>query len=128
MILAPVLSVADTVVGSPVTVRLIGMLDRVLIESFSDACAGLFAPGGRTLIVLVRDLTVMRDESLDRFLALLGAYEEAGHRVFVNGTPAWRKMTAARGLRFAESSAIDGRSTRRQVIICHSMDRRAGAA
>ena len=128
MILAPVVSVAGNLIAAPVTLRLIGTLDRVLIESFSDACAGLAAPGGRTLIVNVRDLTVLRDENLDRFFALLQAYEAAGHRVCVDGTPAWRRISTARGASFAASSAVDVRTTRRQVIICHSVDKRAGAA
>ncbi len=128
MILSPVVSVTRKTVDSPVTVRLIGVLDRVLIESFADACTGLAATGGRTLIVLVRDLAVMRDESLDRFLKILTAYQAAGHRVFINGTPAWRKITAERGAQFQASTESEGQTTRRQVIICHSMDKRAGAA
>jgi hypothetical protein len=77
---------------------------------------------------LVRDLVAMRDESLDRFLAVLDAYRRAGHRVFINSTPTWRKIVRGRSPRFEDSAIADGRSTRRQLIICHSTDKRAGAA
>jgi hypothetical protein len=107
---------------------LIGILDRVLIESIGDAFAGLTTPGRRTLIVRVRDLVAMRDESLDRFLALLDAYRAAGNRVFIDATPAWRKIVRGRNPRFDESSLAERPGVRRQIIICHSTDRRAGAA
>jgi hypothetical protein len=128
MILAPVLPVAANAFDTPVTIRLIGILDRTLIESFTDAFAGLTAPGKRTLIIVVRDLLAMRDESLDRFLATLEAYRAAGHRVLVDATPTWRKIVRGRGPIFDESSTVDGPSARRQIIICHSVDKRAGAA
>jgi hypothetical protein len=111
-----------------VTLRLIGILDRVLIESISDAIAGLTAPGRRTLVVVVRDLVVMRDESLDRFLATLEAFRTAGNQVFIDSTPTWRKVVRGRGTQFEDSSGSEGRSARRQVIICHSLDKRAGVA
>jgi hypothetical protein len=128
MILAPVMPVAPKSIDTPVTVRLIGILDRALIESFADAFTGLTAPGKRTLIVLVRDLVAMRDDSLDRFLATLEAYRAAGHRVFVESTPSWRKTVRGLGAAFEPIPPDEGRTTRRQIIICHSMDRRVGAA
>jgi anti-anti-sigma regulatory factor len=128
MILTPVLPVGTNSTDAPVTVRLIGMLDRVLIESFTDTTAGLAAGGSRTLIILVRDLVVMRDDSLDRFLATLDAYRAAGHRVFIDGSPSWRKTLRGLGARFEQSSPTHERSARRQVIICHSMEKRSGAA
>jgi hypothetical protein len=127
MILAPVLPVNASTLDTPVTVRLIGILDRVLIESFTDACAGLTATGRRTLIFLVRDLVAMRDESLDRFLATLQAYRSAGHGVYVEATPTWRKTVRGRGPLFDESNRVVGLSARRQIIICHSADKRGGA-
>jgi hypothetical protein len=128
MILTPVAPAVPSACETTVTVRLIGILDRVLIESISDAFAGLTAPGRRTLVVLVRDLVAMRDESLDRFLALLDAYRTAGNRVFIDGTPTWRKTVRGRGPNFEESTLIAESSVRRQIIICHSADKRAGAA
>jgi anti-anti-sigma regulatory factor len=128
MILTPVLPVPANDIDTPITVRLIGILDRVLIESFTDTFAGLAAGGSRTLIVLVRDLVVMRDDSLNRFLATLDAYRAAGHRVFIDGSPTWRKTVRGMGPHFEPSDPAHGRSARRQVIICHSMDKRSGAA
>jgi hypothetical protein len=128
MILAPVLPAAANTCETPVTLRLIGILDRVLIESISDAIAGLTAPGRRRLIVVVRDLVAMRDESLDRFLATLSAFRSAGNEVFIDSTPTWRKTVRGRGPSFDDAGVAEGRSARRQVIICHSLDKRAGAA
>jgi hypothetical protein len=128
MILAPLAPHAPNARDTTVTVRLIGILDRVLIESISDAVAGLTATGRRTFIVLVRDLVAMRDESLDRFLATLDAYRAAGHNVFIDSTPAWRKIVGRRTPQFERSAPVDDRGARRQIIICHSLDRRAGAA
>ncbi len=128
MILAPVLPVTPTVVDTPVTIRLIGTLDRILIENFNDAFVGLAAPGKRTLIVMVRDLVAFRDESLDRFLATLEAYRAAGHRVVIDSTPAWRKIVRGRDRNFEQSTPVEGARARRQIIICHSLDKRAGAA
>jgi len=128
MILTPVLPVAAKDVDAPVTVRLIGILDRVLIESFTDTFAGLASAGSRKLIVSVRDLVVMRDDSLNRFLATLDAIRAAGHDVYIDGTPTWRKVVRGLSARFEPSSPADGKSARRQVIICHSMEKRSGAA
>jgi hypothetical protein len=128
MILAPVALMPQQTRETPITIRLIGILDRSLLESFSDAFAGLTAPGRRTLIVLVRDLVVMRDESLERFLTTLERFRAAGNRVCIESTPAWRKIVRGRQTQFEESTSIQGRSARRQVIICHSVDKRIGAA
>jgi hypothetical protein len=128
MILAPVLPVVPTVIDTPVTIRLIGTLDRILVENFNDAFLGLAAPGKRTLIVMVRDLVVLRDENLDRFLATLESYRAAGHRVVIDSTPTWRKIVRGRDRGFEQSTPIDGVRARRQIIICHSLDKRAGAA
>jgi hypothetical protein len=128
MIPAPVVPVSPASFETPVTLRLIGTLDRVLIENISDAIAGLTAPGRRTLVVLVRDLVVMRGESLDRFLTMLDAYRAAGNRVFIDATPAWRKIVRGSGPKFEDSALTDGLTARRQIIICHSIDKRAGAA
>jgi hypothetical protein len=128
MILAPVLPAAASALDTPVAVRLIGILDRVLIDSFTDAFANMTSPGKRTLVVLVRDLVAMRDDSLDRFLATLEAYRAAGHRVFIAATPTWRKIVRGRGPCFDESTPVDVKTARRQIIICHSTDKRSGAA
>jgi hypothetical protein len=128
MILAPVLPVAERTIETPVTIRLIGILDRALLESFADAFAGLTAPGRRTLIVLVRDLVVMKDESLERFLKTLEQFRAAGNTVCIETTPTWRKILRGRGQHFEASTAVQGRSARRQLIICHSVDKRVGAA
>jgi hypothetical protein len=128
MILAPVAPVAPMACDAPITIRLIGMLDRVLIESTSDAFAGLTAAGGRTLIVRVRDIIAMRDESLDRFLALLDGYRSAGNRVLIESTPTWRKVVRGLTPQFAESTPAQNLNARRQIIICHSVDKRVGAA
>jgi hypothetical protein len=129
MILTPVFpAAAADASDTAVTLRLIGTLDRVLIESISDAIAGLTAPGRRTLIVVVRDLVAMRDESLDRFLATLDAFRAAGNRVFIDATPTWRKVVRGREPSFEASTSVEERSSRRQVIICHSLEKRAGAA
>jgi hypothetical protein len=125
MILAPV---AERSAETPVTVRLIGILDRTLLESFADAFTGLTAPGRRTLIVLVRDLVVMHDDSLDRFLATLERFRAAGNTVCIETTPTWRKMLRGRAEKFEASTPVQGRSARRQLIICHSADKRVGAA
>ncbi len=127
MILAPVISAAGQTLDTPVTVRLIGILDRVLVESLANACAGLTVSGRRTLVILVRDLEAARDENLDRLLATLQAYRSAGHRVFIEATPAWRKMVRGRGGNIDESTDFDGRASRRQIIICHSSDKRGAA-
>jgi hypothetical protein len=128
MILAPVLPVGANALETPVAVRLIGILDRKLIDSFAEAFGGVAASGKRTLVVLVRDLVAMRGESLDRFLATLDAYRAAGHRVRIAATPAWRKIVRGRGPSFEESSSLEVRNARRQIIICHSTEKRAGAA
>jgi hypothetical protein len=128
MILAPVVPVAERTSDTPVTIRLIGILDRALLESFADAFSGLTAPGRRTLIVLVRDLVVMRDDSLERFLATLERFRAAGNTVCIETTPAWRKILRGRAEQFEASTPVQGRSARRQLIICHSVDKRVGAA
>jgi anti-anti-sigma regulatory factor len=125
MILAPA---APNACETSIRVRPIGVLDRVLVESISDAFAGLTAPGNRTLIVMVRDLVAMGDASLDRFLAMLDAFRTAGNRVLIDATPTWRKMVRGRGPQFEEVTAAKGLGARRQIIICHSSDKRAGAA
>ena len=128
MILAPVVPVAERTAEPPVTVRLIGILDRAFLESFADAFAGLTAAGRRTLIVLVRDLVVMHDESLERFLTTLEGFRTAGNTVCIETTPAWRKILRGRSGQFDVSTPVLGRSARRQLIICHSVDKRVGAA
>jgi len=129
MILAPVLPVPTRVVATPVTIRLIGTLDRVLIGNFTEAFEGLTTAGSRTFIVMVRDLVVLRDECLDRFLATLDAYVLAGHRVIVDATPSWRKAVRGRSVAFEQGAPHDDVRSRRQLIICHSLDKRtAGAA
>jgi anti-anti-sigma regulatory factor len=128
MILAPVPPVAERTLPTPVTIRLIGILDRALLESFADAFSGLTAPGQRTLIVLVRDLSVMNDDSLDRFLATLERFRAAGNTICIDTTPAWRKIMRGRAKQFEASTPMQGRSARRQLIICHSVDKRTGAA
>ena len=106
MILAAALPVVERSSPTPVTIRLIGILDRALLESFADAFAGLTAPGSRTLIVLVRDLIVMHEDNLNRFLATLERFRAAGNDVCIETTPAWRRILRAIGwiresLRFA---------------------------
>jgi hypothetical protein len=128
MILAPAVPVAELTGQSPVAIRLIGVLDRALLESFADAFSGLTAPGRRTLIVLLRDLVVIHDDNLDRFLATLDRFRAAGNTVCVETTPTWRKILRGRAEQFDSSTSIQGRSARRQLIICHSADKRAGAA
>ncbi len=128
MILAPSVPVVEPTLAPPVTVRLIGILDRSLLESFTDAFTGLTAPGRRKLIVLVRDLVAMNDGCLDRFLATLERFQAAGNAVSIETTPSWRKILRGRGAQFEESTPLYGRSARRQLIICHSVDKRAGAA
>jgi hypothetical protein len=128
MILAPLLPVGANVLETPVAVRPIGILDRFLIESFAEAFGNLAALGKRTIVVLVRDLIAMRGESLDRFLAILDEYRAAGHRVRIAATPAWRKIVRGRGPSFDESTPLEVRNARRQIIICHSTDKRVGAA
>jgi len=128
MILAAALPVVERSSPTPVTIRLIGILDRALLESFADAFAGLTAPGSRTLIVLVRDLIVMHEDNLNRFLATLERFRAAGNDVCIETTPAWRRILRGRAEQFAASTPLQGRSARRQLIICHSVDKRAGAA
>jgi len=128
MILAPVVPVAERTQQTPVTIRLIGILDRSLLESFADAFAGLTAPGCRTLVVLVRDLVVMHDDGLNRFLATLERFRAAGNTVCIETNPTWRKLLRGRAEQFEASTPAQGRSARRQLIICHSADKRVGAA
>ena len=128
MILTPASPVAAQLAETPVAVRLIGMLDRDLVDSLSEAFAALAVGGRRTLIVVVRDLVLLRDEHLERFLGMLDAWSAAGHRILVDGSAAWRKVVRGLGARFEASTPALGRSARRQVIICHSLEKRRGAA
>ncbi len=114
----------ENAVAAPIAIRLIGVLDRVLIESFSDACAGLAATGRRTFIVALRDLTAMKDESLTRFIATLEALRDGGHDVRISGRPGWRKLFRPAGAAFADAGDL-GSVARRQIIIAQSSGRRS---
>jgi len=121
MIMAPVPLADGSTVGSPIAVRLIGVLDRTLIEAFTESCAGLMVVGRRTLVVSVRDVLAMRDDSLRRFIATLGAYRAAGHEVRIEGNPTWAKLFREAGVSFPGAAEGDERATRRQIIIAHSL-------
>jgi hypothetical protein len=127
MILAPVPLADGTTVGTPIAVRLIGVLDRTLIEAFSESCAGLMVVGRRTLIVSIRDVLAMRDDSLRRFIATLDAYRVAGHDVRVDGNATWTKLFREASTSFPGPAGGDDRATRRQIIIAHSLVNAKGA-
>ena len=127
MILAPVTSVHGFKPDAPMTFRLIGVLDRVLVESFTDACAGMLVTGPRTLIVSLRETLATRDESLTRFVAMLAAYQIAGHNVMLDINRGWARLLGDSALMFARASDADFRDARRGFILAHSTDRRAGA-
>jgi hypothetical protein len=112
----------------PVAVRLIGVLDRVVIDAFGDVCDELIASGRRTLIVSVRDLQASRDVHLSAFCARLEACSAAGFDVRIAGTPIWTKLLQERNLRYRAADPDVQRSARRQTIIAHTAPKRAGAA
>lgn len=123
--LAPV-AIPDRVAsGTPVCIRMIGTLDRVLVEAFTDACAGLFSVGRRTLIVSLRDVVALRDENFKRFAATLVAYQKAGHEILLGGSRAALKSLREAGVDIQRSGEDDDRAARRQVIIAYSGERRA---
>jgi hypothetical protein len=121
MILSPVPPAFGPSVNAPITVRLIGSLDRTLVESFTDCCSGLMVVGRQTLFVSLRDVLTMRDENLTRFIATLEAYRVAGHDVRIDGGPVWTKLLREAGLVFEPVVEGDEKATRRQVIIAHSL-------
>jgi len=112
---------------SPVAVRLIGILDRPLVESFADASGGMLVTGPRTLVVNVVDAHAVRDESFRRFVALLEGYRAAGHDVRVHVNAAWRKLLRTHRAFFTEADPDVQRATRRQIIIAQTTEKRAGA-
>jgi len=112
--------------GSPVAVRLIGILDRPLVESFSDASAGMLVTGPRTMVVNVVDTHAVRDESFRRFVALLEGYRAAGHDIRLHVNAAWRKLLRTHRAFFTEVDADVHKATRRQVIIAQTTEKRAG--
>ncbi|GAC1409234.1 MAG: hypothetical protein NVSMB64_17950 [Candidatus Velthaea sp.] len=128
MILTPVASAYGRAVQTPFTVRLIGVLDRVLVEQFTDACAGLLHSGPRTLVVSLRDTLAMRDESLRRFVQMLVAYRAAGHRVLIEANAGWNRLLRESGAAFSQPDDTDYRAARRGVILAHSTERRSGLA
>ena len=125
MMLAPV-AIPDRVAsGTPVCVRLIGTLDRALVEGFSDACAGLVSVGRRTLVVSLRDVVALNDENFARFAATLAAYQRVGHEIRLAGSGAWLKSLREAGVAVTKRQDGDARSARRQIIIASSGGRRA---
>ncbi|MFN2461955.1 MAG: hypothetical protein ABR591_14960 [Candidatus Velthaea sp.] len=128
MILASVPFVEGSTAGTPIAVRVIGVLDRALVETFTDSCPGLLASGRRTLILFLNDVVAMRDESLRRFVATLEAYRTAGHTVLVAHNPSWSRLFRHCGTQFRPPAAGDAAGTRRQLIIAQSSERRTGAA
>ncbi len=112
--------------GAPVAVRMIGILDRPLVESFSDACAGMLVTGPRTLVVNVVDTHAVRDESFRRFVAQLEGFRAAGHDIRLHVHAAWRKLLRAHRAFFTEVDADVHKATRRQVIIAQTTEKRAG--
>jgi len=112
---------------SPVAVRMIGILDRPLVESFADASAGMLVTGPRTLVVNVVDTHAVRDESFRRFVALLEGHRAAGNDVRLQLNAAWRKLLRAHRAFFTEVDADIQRATRRQIIIAQTTEKRVGA-
>ena len=125
MMIAPVVRVdgAELSQVQPVAVRLIGVLDRVLIERFTDACNGLFTVGRAQLIVALRDLVPVQRVSIERLIETLKAYRDAGHDVSVTMNPVWRRLLRDAKVTLAESVHL-GHGTRRQIIVAHSVDPR----
>lgn len=126
MALASVPIARPQTVGTPIAVRLIGILDRPLIESFANASAGVLIGGPRTLIVNVGDAHAMHDESFRRFVAVLESYRAAGHDIRLTLNAAWRKLMREHRAFFSEVDADVQRATRRQLIIAQTTERRAG--
>lgn len=112
--------------GSPVAVRMIGILDRPLVESFADASSGMLVTGPRTLVVNVVDTHAVRDESFRRFVALLESYRAAGHDVRLHVNAAWRKLLRTHRAFFTEVDPLVHKATRRQIIIAQTTEKRAG--
>lgn len=125
MMIAPVALPDRIARGAPVSVRMIGTLDRVLVEAFADACAGLFCVGRRTLIVSIRHVVMMHDENLERFAATLRAYRVAGHEILLDGPASLLKSLREAGVEVVKADGSMDRAIRRQIIIAHSSDRRA---
>jgi hypothetical protein len=123
MMIAPVVQVdgAEISQAQPIAVRLIGVLDRVLIDRFTDACTGLFAAGRATIVVALRDLVPVQRPSIERLITTLKAYRDAGHYVSVTTNPMWRRMLREADATLLESVGL-GLGTRRQIIIAHSVD------
>jgi anti-anti-sigma regulatory factor len=121
MILAPIPQAFGSIEAVPIAVRLIGSLDRTLIEAFTESCSGLMVTGRQTLIISLGDVLAMRDDNLRRFIATLDAYQLAGHIIFVDGNASWAKHFREFGVEFAAAGEGAGRTTRRQVIIAHSL-------
>jgi len=113
-------------IGSPVAVRMIGILDRPLVESFADASSGMLVTGPRTLVVNLVDAHAVRDESFRRFVALLEGYRVAGHDIRLHLNAAWRKLLRTHRAFFSEADPDVHRATRRQIIIAQTTERRAG--
>ncbi len=126
MALATVPVALPQTAGSPVAVRLIGILDRPLVESFADASGGMLVTGPRTLVVNVVDTHAVRDESFRRFVALLEGYRAAGHDVRLHLNAGWRKLLRTHRAFFSEADPIVHKATRRQIIIAQTTERRAG--
>jgi hypothetical protein len=105
---------------------MIGILDRPLVESFSDASAGMLVSGPRTLIVNVVDTHAARDESFRRFVAVLESYRAAGHDIRLHLNAAWRKLLRTHRAFFNETDPLVDRATRRQIIIAQTTEKRAG--
>src|ERR1700761_1306845 len=120
MILAPIPQAFGSLEAAPIAVRLIGSLDRTLIEAFTESCSGLMVTGRQTLIISLGDVLAMRDDNLRRFIATLDAYQLAGHNIRIDGNATWAKHFREFGVEFAPAGDGAGR-TRRQVIIAHSL-------
>jgi len=124
--LAPVPVAVPLTIGSPIAVRLIGMLDRPLIETFADSCAGVLVGGPRTLIVSLTDVQALKDESFRRFVATLESFRAAGHDVRVKLNASWRKLLRENRTFFGEADEELHKATRRQLIIAQTTGKGAG--
>ncbi|MGB8265093.1 MAG: hypothetical protein WCE44_02100 [Candidatus Velthaea sp.] len=112
--------------GTPIAVRLIGILDRPLIDVFSEWCGAMLAGGPRTLVVKLADVQARRDESFRRFVALLESFRAAGCDIRLNPNASWRRLLRDHRASFSEADLEIQKATRRQLIVANSMEKRVG--
>ncbi len=108
-------------VQPPITLRLIGVLDTDLIDAFTNVERGLVAAKNSTVLVDVRDLSMLGERDVIRLTGVIAQARLEGRDVRLDArTLPWRRAVKRHlSMQPAVDPGVRG-AVRRTVIIAHS--------